>query len=158
MSRFELDLSAVNNDFAPMLWKMISCGGIVIYLQGPVGVGKTSLLRAVLQAAGYMDVVQSPSYGLLNVYDIHPPLVHCDLYRFDRFNVPELLMLEYYQDQGIYMIEWASQAEPNCLPDPHLIIEISFFNKSCDKRNYTLLVQEGHHQQRLRQLSQQLPE
>ncbi len=156
MSVFECNLSGVNDDFAPLLWKMISCGGIVIYLQGPVGVGKTSLLRAVLQVAGYMDVVQSPSYGLLNVYDIHPPIVHCDLYRFDRFNAPELLMLECYQDQGIYMIEWASQAEPHCLPDPNLIIDISFLKKSCDKRSYAFLVQEGHYQQKLHQLSQQI--
>lgn len=128
------------------LWPVLARSGAMIYLKGSLGAGKTTCLRIMLDSIGYEGLVQSPSYGLMHVYDTNPPIVHCDLYRFDHFDAPELLMLDQYEGDAIYCVEWAERAQPGCLPEPNLTIEIDFVHDLCQIRLYTFSIHSGPHQ------------
>lgn len=82
--------------------------GDVVELHGPLGAGKTTLVRGILQARGWAGAVRSPSFNLLSVYDLEPPVAHLDLYRIES---PEGIGLEDLLDTHILLIEWPKRLD-----------------------------------------------
>lgn len=80
-------------------WK----AGDLVLLEGPLGAGKTTLVRGVLEALGHRGGVRSPTFNLLQVYATHPPVLHADLYRLTS---ADGLGLEDYCDDHLCLIEW----------------------------------------------------
>jgi tRNA threonylcarbamoyl adenosine modification protein YjeE len=81
--------------------------GSILLLRGPLGAGKTTLVRGLAQGLGLSqeyDVV-SPTFTLLNIYPASIPLYHADCYRLSRLKAEELDFIEQAQD-GILAIEW----------------------------------------------------
>lgn len=82
--------------------------GDVVFLQGPLGVGKSSLTRFLLQQMGYKGVVLSPTYGLVHSYDcVSPAVHHFDLYRLH--DLDELVAIgaqDFFSSDSICVIEW----------------------------------------------------
>lgn len=100
--------------------------GTVVALVGPLGAGKTHLVRAIAEGAGVVDsrVVTSPTFVLIQEYDARLPLYHFDAYRLK--NVAEFADLgvqEYWAGDGACLIEWADRVE-SALPVDHLRITI----------------------------------
>ncbi|MCU0990190.1 MAG: tRNA (adenosine(37)-N6)-threonylcarbamoyltransferase complex ATPase subunit type 1 TsaE [Xanthomonadales bacterium] len=86
--------------------------GMVIYLEGDLGAGKTTLVRALIQALGHQGPVRSPTYSLVEVYVVSSLyLYHFDFYRFE--SPEEFLdagLDEYFSDNTVCLVEWPERA------------------------------------------------
>ena len=104
--------------------------GLVIYLQGDLGAGKTALTRALLHAAGHKGAVKSPTYTLSEPYRIELDgrtvnLIHYDLYRMS--SPEEFLDAGFREDfdgRNICIVEWPEKGEP-VLPPPDVQVLLS---------------------------------
>jgi len=115
-----------------------SCaGGDTIALIGPLGAGKTCLVRGLAVGLGApAEAVTSPTFVLIHEYAGRVPLYHVDLYRLDERDAVNGLGLEEYTDStGVTVIEWADRA-PAVLPGDHLRITIEHLGG--DRRRVTL--------------------
>jgi tRNA threonylcarbamoyladenosine biosynthesis protein TsaE len=88
--------------------------GLIFWLEGDLGAGKTTLVRGLLRALGDTGPVKSPTYTLVEVH----PVSGLDLYHFDfyRFSQPEEYLDagldEYFGGQGVCVVEWPGHATP----------------------------------------------
>jgi tRNA threonylcarbamoyladenosine biosynthesis protein TsaE len=94
--------------------------GDVVALSGELGTGKTTLARAIILALGHEGEVPSPSFTIIETYDLRIPLVHADFYRLARPEEAEELGLDDYRDGAALVAEWPENAggfghEPGCL-------------------------------------------
>jgi tRNA threonylcarbamoyladenosine biosynthesis protein TsaE len=108
--------------------------GLVVYLHGDLGAGKTTFVRGVLHGLGYVGKVKSPTYTLVESYPIlvnkvlKYTLYHFDLYRFIDENEWEAAgFRDYFNPQSVCMIEWPEKAE-HVLPIPDVHVQLSLFN------------------------------
>lgn len=95
-----------------------SSQAFVLYLQGDLGTGKTTLTRGMLRALGERGAVRSPTYGLIAEYGT--PLgavLHLDLYRLrSPRELQQLGLADYLPDSRLWLIEWPELAEGEGLP------------------------------------------
>ncbi len=103
--------------------------GLVIFLHGDLGAGKTTFVRGLLQGLGYKGKVKSPTYTLVEPYVISSyDIYHFDLYRFIDENEWEAAgFREYFNDASICVVEWPEKAS-SLLPNPDIDVEISLLN------------------------------
>ncbi|MXY99500.1 tRNA (adenosine(37)-N6)-threonylcarbamoyltransferase complex ATPase subunit type 1 TsaE [Candidatus Poribacteria bacterium] len=101
--------------------------GDVIALIGDLGTGKTCLTQGIARGVGIAsdEVVNSPSYILINEYRGRILIYHIDLYRLeDSAEIAELGLSEYIEGDGICIIEWAERMG-DALPDTAIKIRIT---------------------------------
>lgn len=82
--------------------------------EGEMGVGKTTLIKALCRAVGVVSVVQSPTYGLVNEYTTRTgeSVYHFDCYRLRNEAEAMDIGLEEYLDSGAYcFVEWPERIE-----------------------------------------------
>jgi tRNA threonylcarbamoyladenosine biosynthesis protein TsaE len=85
--------------------------GDVVALTGPLGAGKTTLVRGVLAALGHADEVPSPTFAIVQPYDSTiPPVAHADLYRIEDPSELEEIGLEDQLQGGALLVEWPERA------------------------------------------------
>ena len=100
--------------------------GWVIWLDGDLGAGKTTLVRGLLRALGDTGPVKSPTYALVEIHVVSGlNLYHFDFYRFSQ---PEEYLDagldEYFAGDGVCLVEWPEQAMPY-LPAADLRIRLT---------------------------------
>jgi len=95
--------------------------GSVIYLHGTLGMGKTTLCRAVIQGLGWSGRVKSPTYNLLEQYELPALLaIHFDLYRLgDPEELEFIGIRDYDASANLWLIEWPEKGL-GCLPSADL--------------------------------------
>jgi tRNA threonylcarbamoyladenosine biosynthesis protein TsaE len=103
--------------------------GLVIYLIGDLGAGKTTLVRGALQGLGYTGRVKSPTYTLLEPYEINGfSLRHFDLYRMsDPQEWEEAGFRDEANAHNILLIEWPDKAG-DLLPAADLILQFDILH------------------------------
>lgn len=99
--------------------------GTLVFLVGNLGAGKTTLVRGILRGLGYSGAVKSPTYNIVEPYNINDQAIfHFDLYRL--MDVEELEYMgirDYLTDDSICFIEWPDKGD-GLLPKPDIQIEI----------------------------------
>ena len=99
--------------------------GWLILLQGELGAGKTTLARAALEALGHAGTVPSPTYTLVEPYEVPRGIVyHVDLYRIADANELEFLGWDDLRE-GLLLVEWPERV-PTLLDDADLAIALSY--------------------------------
>jgi tRNA threonylcarbamoyladenosine biosynthesis protein TsaE len=105
--------------------------GLLIFLKGDLGAGKTTLARGLIKGLGHTGPVKSPTYSLIEQYEFDVfTLNHFDLYRF--INPNEWLasgFQEYINSYDVTLIEWPEKSA-EFLPKPDLEIELLYKNES----------------------------
>lgn len=102
-------------------------GGQVWALSGDLGAGKTTLVRGMLRGLGFEGRVKSPSYGLVESYDLeHIAIHHLDLYRLSDPGELDFIGLEDLLDaRSLLLIEWPERAGGR-LPPATVQLRIEF--------------------------------
>ena len=105
--------------------------GAIIFLDGDLGTGKTTLVRGFLHALGFTGNVKSPTYTLVEPYLIgEQQIYHFDLYRLGS---PDELEYaggrDYFDGQSICLIEWPEKAQ-GYLPEADLFCQLSYKNQA----------------------------
>lgn len=94
---------------------------MVICLNGELGSGKTVFAKAFASSMG-IEEISSPTFSIIKEYDGELPLYHMDVYRVEN-NVENLGLSEYFEKNGVTIIEWADMIK-EYLPEERLDIKI----------------------------------
>ncbi len=96
--------------FGALLWSHLPEKSL-IFLHGDLGAGKTTLVRGLLRAAGVTGAIKSPTYTLIEEYDVaERKIFHFDLYRLANAEELEWIGIDDYLNQtALCFIEWADK-------------------------------------------------
>lgn len=128
----KLELYADNEQAMQVLGESLSSNlidGMSLYLDGELGIGKTTLVRGMLRGLGYSGTVKSPTFTLVESYHIGSVVAHhMDFYRVDEPLDLEMIGIRDYLDgSNICFIEWPERAG-KILPAPDVKIQIEHTN------------------------------
>ncbi len=108
--------------------------GCQVHLLGQLGAGKTTLVRGFLRSLGHAGPVRSPTYTLIEPYELERPVFHLDLYRLsDPEELEYLGLRDLQQAEPIVLVEWPERGA-GALPGPDLVIELSYHGRAREAR------------------------
>lgn len=99
----------------------------LVFLRGPLGAGKTTLVRGWLRGLGYQGPVKSPTFTLIEPYDINcTQILHFDLFRIaNPCEIEYIGMLEHLETSQLQFVEWPERGNSR-LPEPDLDIQLEY--------------------------------
>ena len=109
---FKIDSLAETAEVSRLLLAELKAGDVV-FLRGDLGAGKTTFCQLLLQAAGILEPVKSPTYALYNHYEVQKKsFIHMDLYRLSEPEELYFLDIEWILNgEHIVLIEWPSKGQ-----------------------------------------------
>lgn len=123
--------------------------GAVVALIGPLGAGKTHIVRAIVAGlGGDVQRVSSPTFALIHEYAARIPVFHFDAYRLPNPRAfADLGVEEYFSGDGVCLVEWADRVE-GIIPAESLRIEIQPLGETT--RRFSLSASGSNHLELLR--------
>ena len=138
-------LTLTNRDATIALGKKIGqqlVAGDVLVLDGDLGAGKTTFTKGLAAGLEIPDIIKSPTFTIIHEYqDGRLPLYHMDAYRLENGGAEYLGLEEYFDGDGVSVVEWAEFVEDE-LPADFLAIHF----KRTDDDNTRVLEFEPHGQ------------
>lgn len=138
-------LTLTNRDATIALGKKIGqqlVAGDVLVLDGDLGAGKTTFTKGLAAGLEIPDIIKSPTFTIIQEYqDGRLPLYHMDAYRLENGGAEDLGLEEYFDGDGVSVVEWAEFVEDE-LPADFLAIHF----KRTDDDNTRVLEFEPHGQ------------
>ena len=127
----EMAMLTLGRDLAELLQ-----GSEAVFISGGLGAGKTTLCRGMLRAMGHIGAVKSPTFTLVEPYEVRGAEVsHFDLYRLSHPGELDYIGIEeYFSRKGLCLVEWPEKAEGS-LPQHDLEITIDVLG---EKRNISI--------------------
>jgi len=124
--QFTVDNEGAMEHLGGELAKSIGQSGLIVYLSGELGAGKTTFVRGFLRALGVLHTVKSPTYTLVEPYELDQTTVyHFDLYRLNSsLELEAIGVRDYFYEQAICLVEWPQKGAP-LLPLPDLMLDIT---------------------------------
>jgi tRNA threonylcarbamoyladenosine biosynthesis protein TsaE len=100
---------------------------LVVHLEGPLGAGKTTLARGLLRGLGHEGRVRSPTFTLLEPYELaRCTVIHLDLYRLaDPGELDYLGLVDMLAPGSLVLVEWAARGGDR-LPQADLLIRLDY--------------------------------
>lgn len=134
---FETNGEAETKALASRLAQLVK-PGMTILLEGELGAGKTTFTKGFAEGLGIERIIKSPTYTLIREYTQgRLPLYHMDLYRLENTGAEEMGLYEYFDGEGICIVEWGSVVEEE-LPENHLLIQIDTSLIDINQRTLTI--------------------
>ena len=120
-------LTLTNRDATIALGKKIGqqlVAGDVLVLDGDLGAGKTTFTKGLAAGLEIPDIIKSPTFTIIHEYqDGRLPLYHMDAYRLENGGAEDLGLEEYFDGDGVSVVEWAEFVEDE-LPADFLAIHL----------------------------------
>ncbi len=111
--------------------------GFTVSLQGDLGAGKTTLIRAIIRALGVSGPIKSPTFSVVESYDTNCKIHHFDLYRLSDFQELECMgFRDYLSTDAICFIEWPERARNLLHYDLSIKLESSSTSLDTQRRLY----------------------
>ncbi|TLU65835.1 tRNA (adenosine(37)-N6)-threonylcarbamoyltransferase complex ATPase subunit type 1 TsaE [Thalassotalea litorea] len=151
--QFILENEQATVDFGKRLAELvinIPIKSMVVFLNGDLGAGKTTLTRGFVQGMGHNGNVKSPTYTLVEPYELEPYRVfHFDLYRLaDPEELEYMGIRDYFQPFCFSFIEWPEKGT-GILPAEDLIIDLEYVEQ---QRRITLVAKSVNGEQIINKL------
>jgi|GEM_PF-569341 len=128
VERFISRSASETHDFGFRFARTLQTGEVILF-QGHLGSGKTTCIRGLCAGLGINEIITSPTFTLINEYRGRLPVYHFDFYRIRGFSeLHDLGVEEYFQGDGVCLIEWPEVATP-LLPASHRCIRFYHANE-----------------------------
>lgn len=107
--------------------------GTTLALKGDLAGGKTTFTKGIGKALNISQVINSPTFTILKIYNGDLPLYHIDAYRLENNNYD--LGMDEFEDEGIMVVEWPEYYK-DYLPEDYIEIDFTYIDDNSREINF----------------------